>query len=111
MGTLIRGSSGAGSTGSAEPVNFGRRVLEPVNFLGRKTEKDGNLDVYLHRCFLSFKLSLKLKMIEEKDNFGYLKMGCWGIWALKKISEPVNLKPQRSPCMALLIFYIFQKFY
>ena len=31
------GSSGTGSMGSAEPVNFGRGVLEPINFSGRKT--------------------------------------------------------------------------
>ena len=40
-----RGSSGTGSTGSAKPVDFGRRVLEPVNFSERKIEKDGNSEV------------------------------------------------------------------
>ena len=34
MTTYSRGSSGRGSTGSAEPVNFERKVLEPFNFSG-----------------------------------------------------------------------------
>ena len=35
---MNRGSSGTGSTGLAEPINFERRVLQPVNFSGRKTK-------------------------------------------------------------------------
>ena len=29
---IIRGVVGMGSMGSAEPINFLRRVLEPINF-------------------------------------------------------------------------------
>ena len=43
---LSRGFSGTGSTGSAEPVDFGRRVLEPFKFSGKKIEKDRNSEVY-----------------------------------------------------------------
>ena len=40
--SLIRGSSGTGSTGLAEPVDFGRRVLEPVNFQEERLKKIEN---------------------------------------------------------------------
>ena len=44
-----RGSSGTDSTGSAKPVNFCERVLEPVNFRRRKTEKDKNSDKMIEK--------------------------------------------------------------
>ena len=45
-----RGSSDMGST---EPVDFGKRVLEPDNFLGGKTDKDKNSKVDIFACFLT----------------------------------------------------------
>ena len=36
---MCSGSSGTGSTGLTEPVDFGQQVLEPINFSGKKTEK------------------------------------------------------------------------
>ena len=46
-----RGSSGTGSTGLAEPINFERRVLQPVNFSGRKT-KNSEFYLVVHRLNL-----------------------------------------------------------
>ena len=48
---LARGSSSTGSTGSAEPVDFWSRVLEPVNFFRRKTERDRNSEIHVVACY------------------------------------------------------------
>ena len=52
--TRCRGSFGedwGDLTGSAGPVDFGIRVIEPVNYSWGKTEKDKNSDFLLVACY------------------------------------------------------------
>ena len=63
-----------GSTGSAEPVNFERKILEPANFWGRKTYNIKQMIIYKYvtseMSFLGiandFAAQKQLKMIQKE---------------------------------------------